>query len=162
CCLSQANFNSGSTIVVRTSVNSGSWTAPSCAGGGFTGETNNLYFVKASTTPSPGVLPAIVFTESSAASTTSPCDSATPVAPVRQVVYTYCIGEYEVIAEGGCQNNPQKYWDCWHTSQDFSLGEGVCHSEKYNFYKTMRTRDPVAGDECGYSYGLMFCSDAAL
>ena len=34
CCSSQANFNRGSTIVVRTSVNNGSLNAPSCYSAG--------------------------------------------------------------------------------------------------------------------------------
>src|SRR5262249_10591427 len=79
CCGSQATFNSGSTIVVRTSVDYGSSNAPSCFGGGFTGETNNLFFVQASGVPPSESLPAVVFTESSATSTTLPCNSATGV-----------------------------------------------------------------------------------
>jgi VCBS repeat protein len=80
CCGSQANFNSGSTIVVRTSVDYGSQNAPSCAGPSFTGftaETNNLFFVQASAVPSSESLPALVFTQSSTSSTTLPCNSAT-------------------------------------------------------------------------------------
>ncbi len=78
CCGSQANFNSGSTLVVRTSVNYGSLNAPSCLGEGFTGETNNLNFA----TPPTAVqktLPAIVFTESSSGNASSACGSATAV-----------------------------------------------------------------------------------
>ena len=76
CCGSQANFNSGSTVVVRTSVNNGTLNAPSCLGEGFTGETNNLNFA----TPPAGLqetLPAIVFAESSSGSASSACASAT-------------------------------------------------------------------------------------
>jgi hypothetical protein len=76
---SQANFNSGSTIVVRTSVDSGTVSAPSCyGGGGFTAETNNLSFASAPSAKL-GTSPAIVFTESSAG-TASACASATSVA----------------------------------------------------------------------------------
>ena len=79
CCASQANFNSGSTIVVRTSVNYGSLIAPSCLGQGFTGETNNLNFA---TPPAAikGTFPATLFTESSAGGAPSACASATDVA----------------------------------------------------------------------------------
>ena len=42
CCSSQANFNAGTTMVVRTSVDNGTLLAPSCVLEGFTGETNNL------------------------------------------------------------------------------------------------------------------------
>jgi len=73
--LSQAVFNTGSTIVVRTSVDSGTTIAPTCENTGTTGETNNLTLV---TTPKPccpigGASPAIVFTESNAAGAKSTC-----------------------------------------------------------------------------------------
>jgi hypothetical protein len=80
CCGSQAVFNSGSTIVVRTSVDHGSPKAPSCVAEGFTGETNNLFFVQASAVPPEESAPAVVFTQSSASSTIAPCSSATAVA----------------------------------------------------------------------------------
>jgi hypothetical protein len=80
CCGSETTFNSGSTVVVRTSVDYGSPSAPSCLGQGFTRETNNLFFVQASVVPPSELLPAVVFTQSSATSTTSPCNSATGVA----------------------------------------------------------------------------------
>jgi hypothetical protein len=76
---SEATFNSGSTIVIRTSVDSGTPNAPSCLGEGFTGETNNLFFVQASAVPPSESLPAVVFTQSSASSATAPCSSATAV-----------------------------------------------------------------------------------
>jgi hypothetical protein len=79
CCASQAIFNSGSTIVVRTSVNYGSLNAPSCLGQGFTGETNNLNFA-APPTAKQGTFPAILFTESSAGGAPSVCASSTGVA----------------------------------------------------------------------------------
>jgi hypothetical protein len=72
---SQANFNPGSTIVVRTSVDSGTSIVPACGTDGTTGETNNLNFVS---TPAAqkGSLPAIVFAESNTGvAAISPCDS---------------------------------------------------------------------------------------
>jgi hypothetical protein len=74
---SQAVFNTGSTIVVRTSVNSGTASAPSCVVDGFTAETNNLTLVSTPTNVSGGALPAIVFTESNAGTPTPA--SCTPV-----------------------------------------------------------------------------------
>jgi hypothetical protein len=62
CCSTQANFNKGSTIVVRTSVNDGTSKAPSCPTEGFTGETNNLFLVSPCSSVG-GASPAIVFTE---------------------------------------------------------------------------------------------------
>ena len=79
CCGSQANFNTGSTIVVRTSVNYGTLNAPSCLGQGFTGETNNLNFA-APPAAIHGTFPAILFTENSAGGAPSACASATGVA----------------------------------------------------------------------------------
>ncbi|MGB8901382.1 MAG: hypothetical protein WCC90_20050, partial [Methylocella sp.] len=61
-CWSQADFNFGSTIVVRTSANNGTTNAPSRLAEGFTGETNNLNLVSACS-PIGGASPAIVFTE---------------------------------------------------------------------------------------------------
>jgi hypothetical protein len=59
CCGSQANFNAGSTIVVRTTVHNGTTNAPTCVSEGFTGETNNLDLVDTAavgTGPAPYVL----------------------------------------------------------------------------------------------------------
>jgi hypothetical protein len=78
CCSSEANFNSGSTIDVRTSVNNGNLSAPSCSSGGFTGETNNLNFASAPAA-NRETLPAIVFTESTAGGAAPACKSATGV-----------------------------------------------------------------------------------
>jgi FG-GAP-like repeat len=89
CCGSQATFNSGSTIVVRTSVDYGSPNAPSCSSQGFTGETNNLSFVQASAAPPKESLPAVVFTESNIGGTTSPCASATGVSASSKLVDTH-------------------------------------------------------------------------
>jgi len=62
CCSDEANFNSGSTIVVRTSVDNGTTNAPSCVEEGFTGETNNLTLVDSCSTIG-GASPAITFEE---------------------------------------------------------------------------------------------------
>jgi hypothetical protein len=68
----EAVFNTGSTIVVRTGVDSGTTSAPICDGQTFTGESNNLSLVPPCC-PIGGTSPAIVFTESNAAGATSPC-----------------------------------------------------------------------------------------
>jgi hypothetical protein len=75
----EASFNSGSSIVVRISVDSGTRSAPSCLGEGFTGETNDLSFASAPIAQL-GTSPAIVFAESSSGSAASACASATEVA----------------------------------------------------------------------------------
>jgi hypothetical protein len=73
---SHANFNSGSTVVVRTSVDHGNAYAPICDGYSFTAETNNLNFLSARTAQAEA-LPAIVFAESNTGIAVSPCASAT-------------------------------------------------------------------------------------
>jgi hypothetical protein len=62
-CGSQANFNAGSTIVVRTNVNNGTTNAPSCKINGQTAETNNLNLVSPCSATA-AANPDIVFTES--------------------------------------------------------------------------------------------------
>src|SRR4051794_20787654 len=75
CCNAQANFNAGSTIVVRTTVHHGRKNAPSCQSEGFTGETNNLNLVG---TPSvgTGASPAIVSRQSNTETTSAGCQVA--------------------------------------------------------------------------------------
>jgi len=73
CCGSQANFNSGATVVVRTSVDNQTLLAPSCQLEGFTGETNNLTL-----SGSPAVIPVLTepriqFTESDPAGAAETC-----------------------------------------------------------------------------------------
>lgn len=73
----QAVFNNGSTITVRTAVDSGMPAVPpTCAQNGFTGETNNLTLVSAPAMAPDVVLPSIIFTESNNAPTPISCDNA--------------------------------------------------------------------------------------
>jgi uncharacterized membrane protein len=81
---SQANFNSGAALAVRTRVSSGTSDLPSCVAEGFTGETNNLSFASAAVAQA-GSPPAIVFTESTAGGVASPCAS-TSVPPGQLLV----------------------------------------------------------------------------
>ena len=69
--LSVANFNSGSTLVVQTSIEDGTTNAPSCIFHGTTGEQNNFNLVAPCLSIS-GSLPAIEFMESNAGSATPP------------------------------------------------------------------------------------------
>jgi hypothetical protein len=90
CCGTEASFNSGSTIVVRTSVDHGSPAAPSCSDGGFTAETNNLNFVQLSATPPTESLPAVVFTQSNVrGAMLSPCASATEISASSKLTDTH-------------------------------------------------------------------------
>lgn len=62
CCSTQAAFNIGSTVVVRTTIDDGTTNVPSCVPGGTTGETNNLTLFGPCTATG-GSSPAIVFAE---------------------------------------------------------------------------------------------------
>ena len=68
----QAVFSAGTTVVVRTQVDSGSTIAPTCNNESFTGESNNLSLVGAPTVVATTALPSIVFKESNAAGGTPP------------------------------------------------------------------------------------------
>jgi len=60
---SAAQFNAGTTLIAELNVSNGTATAPTCIGGGTTGETNNLNLVNGSCCTRGGPEPAIVFTE---------------------------------------------------------------------------------------------------
>lgn len=60
----QANFNSGSTLHVRTAVDSGTSLGPACDEEGFTGETNNLTLGNTAPVAVLGTAPALLFWES--------------------------------------------------------------------------------------------------
>lgn len=78
CCSSQANFNSGSTIVPKTKIIYGDRLAPNCVVRGFTGETNNLNW--SSTAPSASTSgPAVFVTETSTGSGVANCVNATTI-----------------------------------------------------------------------------------
>jgi hypothetical protein len=75
CCSSEATFNAGSTLVVRTTVHNGTTGAPTCHLEGFTGETNNLNLV-GTTAVSPGASPAIISRQSNSPGTAASCQAA--------------------------------------------------------------------------------------
>ncbi len=76
CCSSQANFNAGAAMAVRTSVEDGTANAPTCKREGFTAETNNLKLVPPCC-PFGGESPAVVFWQSSNPDATSLCARGT-------------------------------------------------------------------------------------
>jgi hypothetical protein len=92
CCGSAATLNSGSSMVVRISVDNGSRIAPTCVSAsfeGYTAETNNLNFQPPSGTPRSSTQPAIVFTQSSNASVTAPCAAAVAVPAASKLADTH-------------------------------------------------------------------------
>jgi hypothetical protein len=88
---SEATFNSGSSIVVRLSMGDGSTEPPSCLDrfGGDTAEHNNLYLRPASGTPRSSAQPALVYTESSNVTSTTPCDAASLVPAASELTDTH-------------------------------------------------------------------------
>ena len=64
----QATFSASTTLDVKTSINDGGNSAPSCDAVGFTGETNNLSFAGAPSL-SPGTEPAIETQQTSSGGT---------------------------------------------------------------------------------------------
>ncbi len=77
CCSSQATFNAGSTITIRTSVDHGIVAAPACVTEGFTGETNNLALVPPCC-PFSGAVSGIDFMTSNAVGATMSCNMPNP------------------------------------------------------------------------------------
>jgi hypothetical protein len=63
CCGDHATFNAGSTIDVRTEVDSGKTAAPACVSQGFTAESNNLFLTKTPAKWPKTQYPSIIFTE---------------------------------------------------------------------------------------------------
>jgi Abnormal spindle-like microcephaly-assoc'd, ASPM-SPD-2-Hydin len=85
----EATFNSGSTMVVRTSVDSGVTSGPACDETGFTGETNNLILVDTTEVPAKSEFPSLVFTESDASGSVAVgCGGAVSVAGLSSATAT--------------------------------------------------------------------------
>jgi len=75
---SDATFNAGATMAVRTTVDDGTTNAPTCALEGFTSETNNLNLVPPCC-PYGGAFPAVVFWLSNNPGATSSCSGGTSI-----------------------------------------------------------------------------------
>jgi hypothetical protein len=75
---SQATFNTGSTVVIRTAMDNGT-AAPSCVLEGFTAETNNLTLTGTPSAESGALWPSIVFTQTNAGTPTSATCATTGV-----------------------------------------------------------------------------------
>jgi hypothetical protein len=76
---SEAVFNNGAAIQVRTSVSSGITNGPACKDVSFTGESNNLTLVNSAPTAMMFSMPALVFSESNPAPSGATCADATSV-----------------------------------------------------------------------------------
>ncbi len=102
CCVTESNFNSGTTIIVRVDINDGTTKAPSCSAMGFTGETNNLTLISPCC-PIGGSSPGIVFTESNAAGTKSICACPTGAAWNPDLAACVCSTPGQDLVDGQCK-----------------------------------------------------------
>lgn len=104
CCGTQANFSPGTTINVRTTVHSGTHSAPTCVLEGFTGETNNLNLNSAPFIGTPAS-PTIVSTQTSASGFPSCAAAAglgdTHLTTFRNLLYDFqASGDFELATIG--------------------------------------------------------------
>jgi hypothetical protein len=87
-----STFNSGSSMVVRTMVDNGGTSAPSCVSGsfeGYTAEFNNLFLQPTSGTPRRSTQPALVWTQNSTSTSTAPCSAGVSVPAASKLVDTH-------------------------------------------------------------------------
>jgi hypothetical protein len=97
----QAVFNANSTLLVRTSVDSGVSTGPGCSDESFTGESNNLTLVNTTSSPATSNLPSLVFTESNVSPLPNPpvgCAAAISLGDTH--IHPFPGGEYDFQAYG--------------------------------------------------------------
>jgi hypothetical protein len=87
CCRFQANFNPGSTIVVRTDVRNGTMNAPTCVRTSYTGETNNLNLDGAPAII-PGMYPRIESTQSNSPGVMESCASASGTGEPHEMTFS--------------------------------------------------------------------------
>jgi hypothetical protein len=95
---SQASFNAGSTIVVRTSVHNGTMNAPICVVEGFTGETNNLDLVDNAIVGA-GQSPSIVSRQSNTLTSMRSCQAATGVGEPHLTTFKGLLYDFQATGE---------------------------------------------------------------
>jgi hypothetical protein len=100
CCFAQANFspNPGSTLTVRTTIHYGTTHAPTCASGGFTGETNNLTLV-GTPNQTTGAAPAIVSVQSNAPGTTGSCKAADGIGDTHLTTFNGLLYDFQAAGD---------------------------------------------------------------
>jgi hypothetical protein len=99
---SQAMFNSGSTIVVRTNVDNLTLSSPTCPNDGYTGEKNNLSLVRPCCIIS-GDSPAILFTESNSTNARSACSCPSDSTWIPSRGACICDIPGQVLTNGKCE-----------------------------------------------------------
>ncbi len=118
----EAVFDTGSTIVVRTAMDSGT-AAPSCVTEGFTAETNSLTLVATPIAESGAQWPSIVFTESNAGNPSSASCSTTGVAPVSATATAISGGQPTTLTVAPTGSGPFTYQ--WYMSASGDPGTAI-------------------------------------
>jgi hypothetical protein len=104
CCGKRANFSAGTTIKVKTTVQSGTKLAPTCVVEGFTGETNNLNLASAptiGTASSPDIVSKQTSSPGFAACGAAAAVGDTHLTTFRDLFYDFqASGDYELATTG--------------------------------------------------------------
>jgi hypothetical protein len=108
CCSTQANFNAGSTIVVRTTVHNGTRNAPTCVVEGFTGETNNLNLVGTATVGT-GPAPAIVSTQSNTLTSMRSCAAANGTGDPHMTTFNGLLYDFQAAGDFVLAETPPNF-----------------------------------------------------
>jgi len=95
---SQAHFNDGSTIVVRTTVHNGTNNPLICDPVGFTGESNDLTLAGTAAVPA-GPAPAIVFTESNTLATAAGCAVAQGIGDTHLTTFSGLLYDFQASGD---------------------------------------------------------------
>jgi hypothetical protein len=98
CCLFQANFSAGASVVTRTRVQNGTNNLPTCITAGFTGETNNLSFGPSAPVAS-GAGPAVIFAESIAGGAPSNCAAATTIGDTHLTTFSGLLYDFQAAGD---------------------------------------------------------------
>ena len=97
CCLSQANFSSGTTLLQRITVTDGSQKKPVCSTQASTGETNNLSFGPTAPAAS-GAGPALVYSESSSGGSAA-CSAATSIGDTHLTTFGRTLYDFQASGD---------------------------------------------------------------
>ena len=104
----EANFNAGSTLVVRTTVHNGTPTSPTCLLKGFTAETNNLNLVGTAAV-APGPAPAIVSAQSNVVNTPASCSAAQAIGDTHLTTFSGLLYDFQATGDFVLADSPPNF-----------------------------------------------------
>jgi von Willebrand factor type D domain len=108
CCSAMASFNQGATVVARTTIQSGTTNAPTCAVEGWTYETNNLNLQGPATVMS-GSSPALIATESNASSSQPSCSSGQGVGDTHLTTFKGLLYDFQATGDFVLAQSPPNF-----------------------------------------------------